>query len=232
MEDLLARLGRCPTSTLCDAFAKSGLRRPERMVMTGLHRLIPDNSIVVGRARTMQMGIVRDPERVATVANRPLAFNLVDEAQPGDFLVVAAPQALPYALWGGSLSLQARLHGAVGVVLDGLTRDVTDIAEHGLSVWCSGVTPMPSGYGGYSCLATGVTVTCAGVEVFPGDYVVGDRDGVILVPQGDAETITEVCEELVHGEELAHEKMEGGSTMVDAYPSRAYYVRGHGAGSS
>ena len=225
MENLLARLARCPTSTLCDAFAKSAVRRPERMVMAGLHRLIADDSIVVGRARTMQMGIVRDPHRVATVANRPLAFDLVDNARPGDFLVVSAPQALPYAIWGGSLSLQARLRGAVGVVLDGLTRDVSDIAHHGLSVWCSGVTPIPSGYGGYSCLATSVPVTCAGVEVFPDDYIVADRDGVVLVPQADAAQITEICEELVRGEELAHHKMEQGSSMVDAYPSRAYYVQ-------
>jgi len=225
VHDLSARLGRCPTSTLCDAFLKSGLRRPERLVLAGLVRLVPDDTVVVGRARTMQMGVVRDPGRVATVANRTLAFDLVDNAQPGDFLVVAAPQALPYAIWGGSLSLQARLRGAVGVAVDGLTRDVSDIAQHGLPVWCSGVTPIPSGYAGYSCVATGLSVTCAGVEVVPGDYVVGDRDGVIVVPQDDAEQIAEVCEELVRREELAHSRMVEGSSMAEAYPSRAYYVQ-------
>jgi regulator of RNase E activity RraA len=126
-DSLLARLRSCPTATLCDAYIKTGLRRPERMLMSGLGPVLPQTGITAGRASTMLMGTVRDPERSAIVSNRELAFHLADHAGPGQFLVVAAPQALPYAIWGGVLTLQASLRGAAGAVADGMTRDVRDI---------------------------------------------------------------------------------------------------------
>jgi regulator of RNase E activity RraA len=224
-DSLLARLRSCPTATLCDAYIKAGLRRPERMLMTGLGPVLSDTGVVAGRARTMLMGTVRDPERSAIVSDRELAFNLVDHAQPGDFLVVAAPQALPYAIWGGVLTLQASLRGAAGAVADGMTRDVGDIRKLGLPVWCRGVTPLPAGYGGYSCLATNVAVTCSGAEVLPGDYVVGDQDGVLVLPADQAKQVAEVCEAMEQAELEAQEKLRAGGSMLDAYPSRGYYSR-------
>ena len=222
-DPVLARLRSCPTATLCDAYIKSGLRLPERMLMTGLGPVLAGTGIVAGRARTMLMGTVRDPERSAIVTNRELAFELADHAGPGEFLVVGAPQALPYAIWGGVLTLQASLRGAAGAVADGMTRDVGDIRKLGFPVWCRGVTPMPAGYGGYSCLATNVAVTCSGAEVLPGDYVVGDQDGVLVIPPDQAEEVVSVCESMEQAEVVAQEKLRAGSSMLDAYPSRGYY---------
>jgi 5-oxopent-3-ene-1,2,5-tricarboxylate decarboxylase / 2-hydroxyhepta-2,4-diene-1,7-dioate isomerase len=221
---LLDRLRACPTATLCDALIKTGLRRPERMLMEHLMPVIPETGIIAGRARTMLMGTVRDPERSAIVSNRRLAFDLVDNAGPDDFLVVGAPRGLPYAIWGGVLTLQASLRCAVGAVADGMTRDVADIRRLGFPVWARGVTPLPAGYGGYSCLATNVPVTCAGAEVLPGDYVVGDQDGVLVIPPDQAEQITLACETMEHAEVVAQEKLRSGSSMLDAYPSRGYYA--------
>jgi 4-hydroxy-4-methyl-2-oxoglutarate aldolase len=228
---LLDRLRACPTATLCDAFIKTGLRRPERMLMEQLMPIRPHAGIVAGRARTMLMGTVRDPERSAIVSNRPLAFKLVDGAGPDDFLVVGAPRGLPYAIWGGVLTLQASLRGAAGAVADGMTRDVADIQRTGFPVWCRGVTPLPAGYGGYSCLATNVPVTCAGAEVLPGDYVVGDQDGVLVIPSDQAEAIARACQEMEHAEAVAQEKLRSGSSMLDAYPSRGYYASQPRAGT-
>jgi regulator of RNase E activity RraA len=230
-DSLLARLRSCPTATLCDAYIKTGLRRPERMLMSGLGPVLPQTGITAGRASTMLMGTVRDPERSAIVSNRELAFHLADHAGPGQFLVVAAPQALPYAIWGGVLTLQASLRGAAGAVADGMTRDVRDIHALGFPVWCRGVTPLPAGYGGYSCLATNVPVTCAGAEVVPGDYVVGDQDGVLVIPPDQAEEVVSTCEAMEQAEVVAQEKLRAGSAMLDAYPSRGYYSTARGGGA-
>ncbi len=223
-DPLLVRLRACPTATLCDAYIKSGLRRPETMVMEGVFPILQDHQIIAGRARTKQLATVRDPERSSLVSDRELAFEHVDKAQSGDFLVVAAPRAQPYAIWGGHLALQSHLRGAVGVVADGCTRDVTEIRRLGLPVWCRGVTPIPSGYAGYSCVANNVAVTCAGVEVIPGDYVVADQDGVIVVSPNQVEALLAQCEEMERAEDLARVNIESGKTMLDSYVSRSYYA--------
>lgn len=221
--NILDELRLCPTSTLCDAFAKSGVGRIERMAILGVSPVVRPNGRIVGRARTMLMEIVRDPHRSAIVTNRPLAFSLVDEASPGDFLVVAAPVGPPYAIWGGVLTLQASLRGAVGVVADGMTRDVPEIEKVGFPVWSRGITPVPGGYGGYSCQAVNVPVACGGVEVLPGDYVVADADGVIVLAPELARDVVPIARALVEAENLTERELRGGGAMQDVYPSRAYY---------
>lgn len=225
VEPLLERLQACPTATLCDAYVKSGIRRPEHMVMQGLRPIIHDGRIVAGRARTKQLAIVRDPERSSLVSDRPLAFEQVDKAAPGDFLVVGAAQGPPYAIWGGHLALQSHLRGAVGAVADGATRDVAEIVHLGFPVWCRGATPIPSGYAGYSCVANNVAVTCGGVEVVPGDYIVADQDGVIVVAADEAESLVVVCEEMERAEHEARMNIEAGRSMLESYVSRAYYAK-------
>ena len=224
-ETVLARFRACPTATICDAYIKSGIRRPESVFMEGLRPLQQDDRIIAGRARTKLLTLVRDPERSSLVSNRELAFEHVDGAAPGDFLVIAAPQAKPYAIWGGHLTLQSGLRGAVGVVADGATRDAAEIAKHSFPVWCRGITPIPSGYGGYSAIATNVAVTCGGVEVIPGDYVVADQDGVVVVPQADVDQLLEVCEEMERAEEMARINIEKGGSMLASYVSRSYYAK-------
>lgn len=224
VDNLITRLEACPTATLCDAYIKSGLRRPETLVMHGVRPILRDGRVVAGRARTKQLVIVRDPERSSLVSNRELAFEHIDKAQPGDFLVVAAPRAQPYAIWGGHLTLQASMRGAVGVVVDGTTRDVGEIQHLAFPVWCRGVTPIPSGYAGYSSVGTNVPVTCAGVEVIAGDYVVADQDGVIVVPQEQVLAVLDVCEEMEAAEHEARLNIEAGKTMLESYVSRSYYA--------
>jgi len=114
------------------------------------------------------------------------------------------------------------------VVLDGGLRDAAFIVELGLPTWCDGITPIPQGYGGYSVGAVEVTVTCAGVQVDPGAIVVGDGDGVVVVPPGEVETILPTCEELEQQEEAARAGIAEGRPLVDLYPSRAYYAKPDG----
>lgn len=223
MDPVLDRLAELPTSTLCDAYAKSHLRDPGSNFVAGLTRLAEPGKRVAGRARTQRMTLVRDHDRSAIVVNRELTFGLVENARPGDFLVISAPAGPPYAIFGGMLALTARQRGAVGALVDGATRDIDEIAEFGLPVWARGITALPGGFAGYSVVELGQPVTVGGVEVIEGDFVVADGDGAVVLPAGEAEQIIAICEEMHAAEVVTRAALEAGGTMQEAYPSRGYY---------
>jgi len=229
-DPLVDRLAKLPTSTLCDACAKSHLRNPATVYVAGLMRLADPGTHAAGRARTQRMTLVRDHERSAIVVNRELTFSLVENASPGDFLVISAPAGPPYAIFGGMLALTARQRGAVGALVDGATRDVDEIAEFGLPVWASRVTAIPGGFAGYSVTELGQPVTISGVEVMEGDLVVADGDGAVVLPASEAEEIIAICEEMHAAELITRAAIMAGSRMQDAYPSRGYYADSSASG--
>lgn len=225
MQELIERLRHIPTATVCDAVARLKLRPLERIVMRGVRPIGPLGTRVVGRARTQQMTSVRDPQRTSLVADRDLHFELVDHAEPGDFLVIAVAGPDLLASFGDVLAMKAHAMGVAGAVVDGATRDAAFIVELGLPFWCDGITPIPQGYGGYSVESVNAPVTCAGVEVHPGDIVVADGDGVVVVPPGELAEILPICEELEEQEQRAREGIAQGAALGGLYPSRAYYAK-------
>lgn len=224
MDELVERLRHIPTATVCDAYARLKIRPLERIVLRRVRPIGPPGERVVGRARTQQLASLRDAKRSSLVVNRELHFELVDGAAPGDFIVIAAGGRDHLASFGDVLALKAKNMGVVGVVVDGATRDASFIAEIGLPLWCNGITPIPQGYGGYSVEAVNVPVTCDGVEVRPGDLVVADGDGVVVVPPDELAQILPLCEELEEQEQRAREGIARGESLVGLYPSRAYYA--------
>lgn len=222
---VLARLEQLPTATLCDAFLKLGARPIERMVMRRLRPLGSLQTRAVGLARTQQLVSLRDAAEGSVVTNRPLHFELVDGASPGDVLVIAVAGDDLLASFGDVLAMKAKHQGAAGVVVDGAVRDAGYIERIELPLWCDGVTMIPQGHGGYSVASVNEPVTCAGVHVRPGDYVVADSDGVIVVPVEEAEPVIALAEELEAAEEHAREGIRQGSALADLYPSRDYYRR-------
>jgi regulator of RNase E activity RraA len=224
-DDVIERFGRIPTSTICDALVRSGIRRPETVFIPNTVPLNKRTIRSAGRARTQRSTIVRDAERSAMVNDRALSFRLVEEAAAGDFLVITAPVGFPYAIFGGSLALVAHRRGVAGVLVDGYTRDTHEIEELGLATWTHGVTAIAGGYGGYSVAEVDVPIVCAGVEVLPGDCVVGDGDGLVIVPASDAERLLPECEAMDADEARSHEALKQGRTMLESYPSRNYYAK-------
>jgi regulator of RNase E activity RraA len=224
VDTFLERLSEIPTATICDAYARLKIRPLERIVMRDLLPIGGVRSRAVGRARTQQLVSLRDAERGSLVADRDLHFSIVDGAEAGDFIVVAAAGPDKLASWGDVLALKAKAQGVAGVAVDGAVRDAGVIVEIDLPLWSSGVTPIPQGYGGYSVQSVNAPVTCAGVEVEPGDYIVGDSDGVVVVPPTEAAAVLELSEELESQEQRAREGIAEGRPLVDLYPSRAYYA--------
>lgn len=223
-DDVLARFAAIPTSTICDASIKGHIRPPEKMVISRVVPILPGVRVAVGRARTEHRILVRDAERSSLVSNRKLAMALADEARPGDFLVITASPGPPYAVFGGMMALRARQRGVTGVVVDGLTRDVAEITEHQLPVWATGITPIAGGYGGYSIAEVNGPVNCGGIEVLPGDLIIANSDGVLVIPQDEAIPLLAICEEMDADEQATARALADGASMIESYPSRGYYA--------
>jgi len=222
-DPILESFDAIPTATIFDAHVKLGIRPPLRMVIRGSRPLLGHQSRAVGRARTQQLTIVREVSRSSLVADRPLHFELVDKAVPGDFLVVAVPGDDELAVFGDILAAKTKERGAVGIITDGYVRDAAFIENIRLQTWCKGVTMIPQGFGGYSVQSVNKTVTCGGVEVSPGDIIVADGDGAIVVPLEDVEKIAKICQEMEAAEERARVGLASGAALENLYPSRDYY---------
>lgn len=105
----------------------------------------------------------------------------LEVAEPGDVIALATGGFEETAILGDHVAAMAKNKGVVAFVTDGLARDVDGLIEVGLPVYCAGVSPN-SPYKSGPC-EVGTSVTLGGVTVFSGDLMVGDRDGVVIVPR-------------------------------------------------
>jgi len=165
-------------------------------------------SRVVGSALTARAG-ARD--NLAALA----ALDLIE---PGDVLVIATQGFEGTATLGDQMARIAHLRGAAGVVTDGMARDAAEIIDLGLPVFCRGVTPnseFPSGPG-----EVGLPLAMGEVTIDAGDLIVGDRDGVVVVPRAQLAEVTARLEAVAAKEADLHAKVAAGeiSSLLERYP--------------
>lgn len=118
-------------------------------------------------------------------------LQILDEAPAGSVIVYVLEDGLEIAGIGNLMATTAKVRGLAGAVIDGGARDTEDIERLGFPVFSRSITPATS-VGRLVAVAKQVPVTCAGVLVRPGDYVVADRDGVVVVPFDKVERVIEV----------------------------------------
>lgn len=135
------------------------------------------------------------------------ALEAIDSAAAGSVIVIGIGGARDVAVWGGLMTAGAAARGVGGAVLDGAVRDVDEIErDYGMPVYARGTSPK-STVGSYRTVANDVPVDCGGVQVHPGDLVVADRDGVVIVPAALAERTRELAEEIEAGEQRTAERI-------------------------
>lgn len=126
-----------------------------------------------------------------TVKARPgdnlLATKAIHMAQPGDVIVISGSYDMALSVWGGVMSAMARKKGIAGVITDGLVRDVAETRAAGLPVFSIGLTPVGPTKEGVGQM--GLPMACGGVLVNPGDIIIGDEDGAVVVRQEEAEDV-------------------------------------------
>jgi 4-hydroxy-4-methyl-2-oxoglutarate aldolase len=125
------------------------------------------------------------------------ALDLIDEAPAGSVIVISIEGGEPdVAVWGGLMTAGAVANGHAGAVLDGAVRDLTEIRrDYGFPIYARDVSPATT-LGRYRTMASQVPVKVAGVVIHPGDIIVGDVDGVVVVPQAQAEEVLKVAQEI------------------------------------
>ncbi|OWP21833.1 hypothetical protein CBF90_09055 [Microbacterium sp. AISO3] len=175
--DLRVKLERVPVAALSQQLRKRGL---DDVTIDGVRPMHPGSKLV-GTAATLRFV----PFRPDLFAQHGGGFNAqkqaFDTVSPGEVIVIEARGETGSGTLGDILALRARTRGAAGVVTDGGVRDYAAVAEIGLPVYTAGAHPAVLGRKHVPWEAGG-TIACGGATVQPGDIIVGDADGVIVIP--------------------------------------------------
>ncbi len=129
-------------------------------------------------------------------------------AKPGDVLVSASEGFAHSAVFGDNTAIMAKNQGLAGVVIDGMMRDLAGLLPVGIPLFCRGITPnscVRSGPG-----RVGFPVVIGGVTVQSGDVIIGDRDGIVVIPQGDLDRLQPKIDAILKAETETQKKIRGG----------------------
>jgi regulator of RNase E activity RraA len=179
------------------------------------------------------------PQRIAgpaiTVAVPRGAFNIIkfgmQQTQPGDVMVVNAWGISAYAVWGGNVSKGMRHRGVAGVIIDGAARDPEEAEAVGFPVFARAqatATPPLDGPG-----EVNLPVACGGVVVNPGDIIVADTNGIVVVPPAAAAWVLRQVADLKHRHAKAQAVLERGEVtaidaIVDSLRKQGFAIDGEG----
>jgi 4-hydroxy-4-methyl-2-oxoglutarate aldolase len=143
----------------------------------------------------------------------------VEICRPGDVLVVTCTAESTDGMFGELLATSLRAHGVVGLVIDAGVRDVADLTAMEFPVWSKAISSQ--GTVKASAGSINVDVVCAGALVHPGDVIVGDVDGVVVVPREQAAEVARLGRQRVEKEEKNRQKLRAGELGLDMYGLRA-----------
>ena len=144
---------------------------------------------IIGRARGCKVAGTAVTVRL-TVPDSAIAHYALKLVRPGDLLVIERGADQNVACWGGTSSAAAAKLGVRGVVIDGAGHDVHLAAAAGLPIWCRRITPITTKHRGLGG-SLNVPVSCGGVIVNPGDAILADDNGVVVISPSELETVVE-----------------------------------------
>lgn len=206
---LVARLDKLFPAVVSDMLDTLGYRQ---QVMAPRMRPLYASARVVGSVATVRaLPVEVVPE--AREDQYRLHLEAIEALTPGQVLVTSPIEA---CFWGELMSIAARNRGCTGVVIDGYTRDVSGIEALDFPVFCTGVSAADA-LGRSHVVEYGGPIEAGGVRMSQGDLVIGDTDGVVVVPSEVAEEVIAKAEEKVNGENLVRRKLEEGMSVTEVF---------------
>jgi regulator of RNase E activity RraA len=215
--ELIEGLAEIGSATASGELSRLGVRNPH---MSGPVAWTAGKT-VVGPALTLQFMPKRedlygvdeyaDPER-------QLHRHVLYHTQPGDIVVVDARGDMSSGIFGEMMLTYFHGRGGIGVVIDGCIRDYPNAKGLGLGFWLRGVTPNFHTQTNIMPFAVNAPVACGGVLVMPGDIIVADDDGVVVVPIKLAPQLLAKANEHVEWEEFSRMKLAQGGDLRKYYP--------------
>ncbi len=173
--------------------------------MTGAISPLAPGMRIVAQARTV----------ACMVADNSALHAAIGQCRPGDVLVCDGQAYEDAALFGGLMTSSALQHGIAGLVIDGAVRDSQEIIESGFACFARAVVPRGphKGFGG----TIDGTISCGGISVSPGDLIIGDADGVTVVPFARINETLEAADGVLAKEQRALAQLAEGGSLAEVY---------------
>jgi 4-hydroxy-4-methyl-2-oxoglutarate aldolase len=200
--DVVRTLGEQGVATVHEAQGRTGLMRP-------CMRPIYPNARLAGVAITVS----------CQPGDNLMIHAAMDVVQPGDVLVVTTTSASTDGMFGDLLATSCQTHGVVGLIIDAGIRDTADLTTMKFPVWAMAISAQ--GTVKATAGSVNIPVVCAGTIVNPGDVIVADNDGVVVVPRDRASDVSELAAKRIAKEEQSRERLGRGELGLDFYGLRA-----------
>jgi regulator of RNase E activity RraA len=217
-QKIIDTLSQVTTATVTTILLKKGLRN---VWMRGSTPLSKGQPRLVARAFTLRFVPAREDLATPESWSSPISTRAAIEAMPPGCIAVADAMGVTDAgIFGDILCARMKKRGVLGLVTDGVVRDVAGVLGTGLPVWCRGGAAPPS-VAGLTFVAWQQPIACGGVAVFPDDVVVVDDDGAVLIPQKLLDEVVALAPEQERQEAWIMAEVEKGMPLPGLYPMNA-----------
>lgn len=215
---IVQALSGVTTATVTTILLKKGLRN---VWIRGAFPLAPGTNRAVGRAFTLRFIPAREDLATPASWSSPKSTRAaIEDMPPGCIAIVDANGMKDAGFWGDILCARMAQRGVAALVSDGVVRDVAGVLATGLPVWAAGVAAPPS-VAGLTFVDWQQPIGCGGVAVLPGDMIVADQDGAVVIPTAMVEEVTALAVEQERLEGWIMDEIKRGAALPGLYPANA-----------